>query len=263
MIHHAWLPSLCVTVKHGQRLMSSFEFVLFAPFFSGPPLALTHLLSINVCTTCRNNRPPAQLPVCLTHMNAHTQALPDTHTQTRTSLLTQAWMDAHTRRQLTRAESVLHSSSILYFHNAQMWCSAACVFSSLSPSPRSGFELYYFLLVQTFFPCGVLGGRKKREIKIYALIPRNNLFQVCLRHCWSMNMWNRSDLLQFSPLFINASAALKNEFASSLFKIEEWCIHSKISKPARSSLYFSTECFRYISWSLDLSRCTAGPLTYS
>lgn len=137
----------------------------FCSFFSGPPLALTHLLSINVCTTCRNNRPPAQLPVCLTHMNAHTQALPDMHTQTRTSLLTQAWMDANTRRQLTRAESVLRSSSILYFHNAQMWCSAVCVFSSLSPSPRSGFELYYFLLVRTFFSMWSFRGEKKERDK--------------------------------------------------------------------------------------------------
>lgn len=122
---------IAVTLCYSETRTKANVLLWIRPFFPGPPLALTHLLSINVCTMCRNNRPPAQLPVCLTHMNARTQALPDTHTQTRTSLLTQTWTDAHTHTHTKTTHTCRVCSSLLIhplLHNAQMWCGAARVF---------------------------------------------------------------------------------------------------------------------------------------
>lgn len=163
MIHHAWLPSLCATVKHGQRLMSSFEFVLFLSFFRA-----LRWLWLTCCRSMLHNvqeqsssSTAARLPH--THECTHASVAQHAHTNAHISPNTDLDLDAHMWRQLTRAESVLRSSSILY--STMHRCGAAlrvCFFSLISFA-KVRFWTLLFSPASDFFPCGVWGGRKRRE----------------------------------------------------------------------------------------------------
>ena len=126
--------------------------------FDGVPfLALTCLFWIDACTMCRNNRPPLQLLVCLTHMNARTPT--HTYAGIRTNRPRQTNV-----KTTTHTQSVFHSlpprsSSFLYIYHAQMCQGTVFSFSHLLHQGQvSNFIIFYLL---TFFPLGV----SNRKIK--------------------------------------------------------------------------------------------------
>lgn len=83
-----------------------------------------------------------------------------THTHTNARL-------THLRRltQTTHIKSVFHSSSVLSFpFLPRTDVPRDLVFSPSSPSSRSGFELYYFLLVDSF-PRGASERKQKKKRK--------------------------------------------------------------------------------------------------
>lgn len=184
-------------VKCGQRLMSLLWIHPFSFFSSLSSPALTCLLSIDVRTMFRNNRAPVQLPVCLTHMNARTQA-PDLR-HTYAGIHTNTDPDKHNTHTHTQSLFFSPSLFILSFFPPCTDVPRDRVFSFLISIKVRFRTLLFFIgwLLST----GSVKRRKKNQKKNQPLHPSQippKLIQKN-RECWG-HRGNMNTFLTYSTL---------------------------------------------------------------